>query len=743
MKTCLLCVAAAAVWLLPGRSSAFEPNVLPEMDVPRTNGKVTIDGELDEPAWLGAGRAQNWTETWPGDQVEPPVGTQTWVMYDDDHLYLAFLAEDDPGSVRASLRDRDEIWQDDYVGIILDTYGNASWAYELFVNPLGIQGDLRWTTQGEDMRFDMVWESKGKITEDGWQVEVAIPFKSLRFPNGTEQSWRATFWRNHPRDSRTRYSWARMNRDDPCWPCNFGTLRGIREVSSGSSWELLPSLTGFDVSELPDSDDPSTGLQGVNSDIDFGMGARYALTSSVSAEGTFNPDFSQVESDAAQIDVNTTFALFFPEQRPFFQEGSDLYDTWVSQVYTRSINNPQWAGKLTGRPGKNSFAFMSAQDEDSPVVLPFQESSEILRSGRSWSNIFRARRTFGEDNHIGFLGTDRRLEGGGSGSTFGLDAQVRVNNIRIEAQATGSYTEEPEDLILTADLGDMTFDGGDHTAAFDGESFAGNAGYFSVERDARRWNFDFDYWQYSPTFRADNGFVTQNDTRRTVFWTGWNWYPNNRILDDFSVSSSVGRIWNFDSIRKDEWVRPQVNFQFKRQTSMSAGLLFSEERFREKEFKGITRSWVNVNSNFSQPVQAGLYYERGKSIARNLDDPVLGDIQTLSLWGGIKPIQRLIIGPTLDYAKLDRRDGSNIFEGYVVRTRISLQFSRELFLRLVLQYNEFADRVDVEPLITYRVNPFTVFFAGTQHRFTDFGAPLDYEQTDRQYFAKFQYLFRI
>jgi hypothetical protein len=749
----LAVLASLALWY-PSPATAFVPNDHPHLQIPQRTAPIDLDGELDDAGWRGAARAENWTETWPGDQVQPPVDTEVWVTYDEEHLYLAFLAQDDPATVRATLRDRDEIWQDDYVGIILDTYATSTWAYEIFVNPLGIQGDLRWTTEGEDMGFDLVWDSVGRITDEGWQVEVAVPFKSLRFPDGQSHTWRATFWRNHPRDSRRRYSWAEMDRDEPCWPCNFGTLTGIEGISSGSSWELLPSLTGYDASGLSNSDDPASGLEHINTDVDFSLGARYALSSSFSAQGTYNPDFSQVESDAAQIDVNTTFALFFPEQRPFFQEGSDLYDTWVDQVYTRSINNPQVATKLTGRMGRGSVAYMFAQDEDSPVILPFQEGSAFGLTGKSWSNIVRGRQNFGEDNHLGFLGTDRRLKGGGSGTTLSLDGQLRLfRNYRIEAQVVTSHTAEPEEAGPTSSLDDVLFDDGRHTAVFDGESFWGHAEYVSLERDARRWNFDFDYWAYSPTFRADNGFVTQNDTRRVTGWTAWFFRPDTRLLDEIYPAVGVGRVWNFDGLRKDEWIRPELNFGFKRQTSLSVAWLTSNERFRGPDLRGIKRWQINLNSNFSQPVTVGAYLEAGKIVARRDDPPVLGDARNVSLWGTLRPVDRLVIQPSVDFVKLDRPDGTNVFDGYVTRTRLSFQFTRRFFLRVIVQYDEFDKRMDFEPLLTYRVNPFTVFFLGSRHgsryltgpqlhdlEYPD--APSGFYATERQFFAKFQYLFR-
>ena len=728
----------------------FKPNIDPVISARLIDRPIVVDGELDDAGWRHATRAANFVETFPGDQVKPPVDTEVLIAYDKQYLYLAFIAEDDPATIRSSLRDRDEMFNDDFVGILIDTYGDAASAYEIFVNPIGVQGDLRLTASNEDGSFDMIYQSQGKITENGFQVEVAIPFSSLRFPDKPQQEWRVNFWRNHPRDSRRRYSWSNISRDDPCFLCQWGTLVGIENVKPGNNLELLPAFVGSQYGGLEDSDDPNSTFNNESVQAEPSLGMRYAFTPSISAEATINPDFSQVESDAAQVDVNTNFALFFPERRPFFQEGGDLYDTWINSVYTRSLNNPQFAGKLTGRSGRLSFGYIGARDMDTGIILPFEEQSEFVAAGRSVSNIFRLRQTFGKDSYIGLMGTDRRFEGdmGGAGSTLGLDGMFRLHQkYHLEWQVVGSRTEEPNDTTLTEDFNTMRFDRGKHSAAFDGETYRGSAAYLSMERDSRTWSFDVDYWHWSPEFRADNGFVFRNDNRQVNFWTGWRFNKDNhKFIDQISPSVNVSRVWNFDGLRKDEWIMPQLNLQLKKQTYVYLAFLASRENYQGLQFDGIRRFMMNVNSNFSQVVSLGFWAEQGRFIARNEEPAVLGKGANLELWGTFKPINQLVIQPWFIYSRLDHPDtDETLFEGYIMRTRFSYQFSREFFLRLVLQYNEFSDRVDVEPLLTYRINPFTIFYIGSSHRYRnyDLNGARDFKASSRQFFLKFQYLFQI
>ncbi|OQX91449.1 MAG: hypothetical protein B6D58_08065 [candidate division Zixibacteria bacterium 4484_95] len=723
----------------------FKPNVKPTMEITRYAGTIEIDGELGDSGWENVAVADNFVENFPNNGDKPPVETEVWVTYDNINLYVAFLCYDDPGTIRASLRSRDEIWSDDYMGFIFDTYGDATMAYEVFVNPLGIQGDGLQSLHGEDINFDLVYESKGKITDIGYQVELAIPFSSLRFPDRTEQVWRATFWRTHPRDSRRTYSWAYTDNDDPCWMCQFGTIKGIKNVKPGGSFEILPSLMGFQSACLQDNSDPNSGLDDSNFDGEGSLGIKYAIKSSLVAEATYNPDFSQVESDAAQIDVNTTFALFYPEKRPFFQEGSDLFDLWYNVFYTRSINDPLLATRLTGKSGKTDFAYLVAYDEHSPTIIPFEEESEVVEGGESVSNIFRVRHTFQQNSYVGAIATDRRMKGGGAGTVLSIDGSYRfLKYYRFELQALANHAEEPNDTSLTEDINDILFDNDKHTAAYDGEQYWGHALYTSLERSSRYWDFDIDYWETSPTFRAENGFITNNSTRRINGWTGCKFYPQSSIIDQLGPVIWLGKIWNFNGESKDEWVGGKIWANLKYQTNTEIEFNTSRERFKGADFKDISRLFILVNTKFSDLLSLGFWYQFGRYIARGEDPPFLGEGYRGEAWTSIKPLSRLIIQPGLQYAKLENPDNGEVaFDGYILRTRINFQFNRELFLRLIIQYDDFDKEYDFEPLLTYRINPFTLFYIGSRHGYEDFDEKSNPTLTDRQFFMKFQYLFRL
>jgi len=726
----------------------FHPLVEPTLHIHQATGNITIDGDLSDPGWQDVQSHDNFSEIEPGDQTQPPVRTEFKVTYDQTNLYISFHAFDDPSKIRASLQDRDEAFGDDWVGLILDTYGDATWGYEVFANPHGVQMDGRFTQDYEDMGFDIVFQSEGKITADGYQVEFAFPFRSLRFPTGAKQYWHVTFLRNHPRDSRGLYSWAAIDRDNPCALCQLGSFNGLENIESNNNLEFFPEAITTQSGQLADDEDPSSGFLRSPWDGALSLGVKYGITSDLTADLALNPDFSQVEADPAQIDVNSTFSLYFQERRPFFMEGSDLFNTYLNTVYTRSINNPSVATKLTGRLNKVSIAYIGARDEQSPVILPFEEQSTTIgeeRHLKSYSNIIRLKRPFNQDSFVGALVTDRRLDLGGSGSLITTDGSVRfLQNYRLDWQFAASHTAEPNAPALTEDVEPVTFNNGRHTSAFDGEQFWGRAIYTNFQRSARHLNFDLDYQELGPNFRAANGFITSNNLRHIRGGTQWMFYPEGKFLERWSPGIRFQRNWNLDGVRKRNWVSPYLWGRFTKQTYVNIGYNLSSERFQGIEFSGMHTWDINLQSNFSDPVSFYSYASFGRSIARNEDIPKIGK---LAAYGGqltIKPLDRLILETSFNSQTMrDLQDNSAIFSGYIVRNRLNFQFNRNLFLRLVTQYNQFDDAIQIDPLITYRINAFSAIYLGSTHNMQEFDGRTDFTQTSRQFFLKVKYLFQL
>ena len=481
---------------------------------------------------------------------------------------------------------------------------------------------------------------------------------------------------------------------------------------------------------------------------------RYSFPVGLTTDLALNPDFSQIESDAAQIDVNSTFALFFPERRPLFQEGADVFATPIDQVYTRSINDPQVVGKAIGRMDRTTVGYIGGVDETSPILIPLEERSYVTQTRKSVSNIVRAQQSFLEDSYAGVLFTDRRfVDHSGSNTSLGVDGQMRfLDKYRFEWQVVGSHSQEPDDPTLTEGVNDLKFDNGRYTVAYDGESFFGNAMYASVERNARTWSWDVDYWQFSPTFRVDNGFETRNDLRRVSMYQGLSFWPGASWIDRVGPGVFGQMAWNWSGQKKSDYVQLWLNAQLTGQTSLEPAFQIENERFGGIDFTGLTNLRLFANSNFSEPVQLGFFVAHGDRIARNLETPELGTGTDAEVFGTFNLFGRFLLQPSVQYSDLyTQDDNTEVFKGFVFRTRASLQFSRELFVRLILQWDDFSGQLSFEPLLTYRLNPFTVFYIGATSGYSDFGRRDDLDlpaeaglaQTSRQFFLKFQYLLRF
>lgn len=735
----LACLAGTA-------AAEFTPVFSPRLDIVPTAAEITLDGVVEPGEWDDAAVADNFAEHRPGDQIRPPVDTRALVTYDAEHLYVAFLCEDDPATVRASFCRRDQIYQDDNVLVLLDTYGDGATAFELAVNPLGIQGDLFYSANvGEDTSYDLVYHSAGRITDTGYVVEMAIPFSSLRFPDQEHQIWKVDFWRNRPREVRYQMSWAALDRDESCWPCQWGTLHGLRDLTPPKGLELLPAVVSHQAAGRDDDGDFHSGKFVTRGSLS----AKYGLTSNVILEATVRPDFSQVESDAAQIDVNSKFALFYPEKRPFFMEGGDLFSTFFNAVYTRSINDPTIAGKVTGRTGKTSFAVLSALDRTTAIILPFAEHSRFLQNGESTANIFRLKHEFGDQTYLGVVGTDRRYTGGGAGSLAGVDGRMRLDAIHsLEMQYLTSFTDEPDDPALTAGFHEETFAGGDHTEGFDGESFTGHGLYAGFERDGRNWFYGFDYWDRSPTFRAENGFETHNDSRYGQFSTSYLLRGgDDSFLEYLQASLYLGRTWNYDGQKKDDSVQLNLSSRFRwAQAANHLQYMAGSEIYHGVEFADVWGVHACGQIVPSDRLSLGGNISYGHRIV--YQELVLGRQTDYGLWLDLKPWNGLLIETSYGHSDSREMDGDRrYFDGFVTRTRISLQLTRELSARLILQYNDFAEVWEADPLLSYQLDPFSIFYVGSTRDYRRFSPnstdTASWQLAQRQYFVKFQYLFRI
>ncbi len=763
--------------------SDFTPIFHPELHIPRAAGEIKIDGLLNDAGWQGAAVADHFHETEPGDNIKPPVETKVLVTYNESYLYLSAICYDNPSEIRSTLSQRDNM-NGDNIGFFIDTYGDAAWAYTINVNPFGVQADALWSNgYGEDGMFDLVFESAGKITDSGYQVELAIPFSSLRFPSATKQVWRMQFWRHHYRDTHYAITWTAIDRNESNWVRDWGTLTGLENVAPGKGIEIIPAWTGSKSGALDIRADSSLNFDDGDIYGELALSGKYAISSNITIDATINPDFSNVESDEFQIDVNSPTALSYSEKRPFFQEGSDLFRTRMSLVYTRSINEPDFAAKLTARLGRTSISFLSAHDLNSPFIIPFEEtSSGLLMGGKSFSNILRIRRTFGSGSQAGLLITDRRWEDGGGGTTYSADATISfTRGLTLRTLVTGSYTDEPNDTLMTEGVNldyvivDSTLneDGvtytyidsafmapyaEKYTVGYDGESFGGYAVGSNLGFTCRNFHICGSYDETGPTFRADNGWITRNGRRSLSLHSYYQFRFNSGLIERISIDVNPMRVWNTDGYKKDEAVFTTLNMPLRfYQTSITYQNLVSTEKFAGIYFGNIWNNYFEFSTSPGELASFGGSFNYGNQIAYGYR--AMGRQTKWEGWLELNLFDRLQIETWATHVKSrNLADDLELFNGYLFGNRISFQYDRRLSIRLLSQYDDFGKTWNFDPLITYKITPFSLFYAGSTYyvqkydnlneggnRLADASsAKYSFNKLEsRQFFMKLQYLFQI
>lgn len=751
----------------PGNDSVslnpeFKPNKVPELVIPRiTEGKITLDGKLDEDIWKNAARCGNFTEIAPGDNVKPEVETIAYVTYDDDNIYFGFVCYDDMKNIRASMTDRDKMYNDDWIGPFIDTYGDEKEAFEFYVNPYGIQGDLHWTPNWEDSSPDYIFSSETQLYDDRWTAEIKIPFKSLKFPNKKVQEWRVHILRNRPRNLRQRIYWASVSRDDPNFLGQSGVFKGIENVKGGNSLELLPYVLGQQKATLTSPFNSNSSLDYDNPGGEFGFDLRYGITSNISLDAAYNPDFSQVEADAPQIDINQPFALFFSEKRPFFLEGISSFRTQLNNmIYTRSINNPILASKVTGKEGKWSFGYLTAYDENTPFIVPLEERSFVLPSNKySLANILRVKYDMGGENYIGGLLTDREFSTDSSfttdftGYNRSLSLDFRFNflkNFYIGGMITGFATREMSDTSFFDSQARFGTEN-QYTAAFDGESYNDFSTFLFINRESENYGFWTEFSSNGPTVRRDLGFLTRNNYTQFYTYHYYNIYPESKIIRRITPDITAGLQHNYDGIIKDEYIYPGVTVEFHNGTRLWGNYIgiVNNETFGGQWLPDLKRWNIGIENYAINAIGGGMFYERGRSIVRFGSPPYIGQSQFVDAWLDLKPLDRIVSSFNYTYEELGALDGNSLlYAGWVFSNTTRYQFNKNLFVRLVSQYDQFNNAFYFDPLISYKWNPFTVLYLGSTHSFeqvddASINNKTVLKESNRTIFLKFQYLWQL
>jgi hypothetical protein len=716
--------------------------IKPDLHAVRTDKPVKLSGRLDDPSWLKAIPVELKFEVSPGENTPARQKTFAMVLYDQQYIYIGFRCLDSvPGSIRANLSDRDKIFNDDYVIATIDTYNNYQRGFEFAVNPYGIQGDLLMMGSGnEDISYDMVWQSAAVKNKEGWTAEMAIPFKSLSFSANASQAWTISLLRNIPRDNRYICTWTPIDRNNPSYLAQGGKLIGLEGIKPGFSLDFLPYIMTQKTGTKSDISDPASVLNNGSIKARIGGGVQYSPGPNVSINAVINPDFSQIESDADQLSVNTTFALSYPEKRPFFMTGMDLLQT--PMYYSRTINNPLFAMKLNGKAGKLSYLALAAWDRNSAITVPGEEESNTIQTTNgSYAGVGRARYDLGNENFIGTLFLSRNFRDAHN-YVNGLDWNFKFwKNWYFQGEVFLSNTKELNDTSLFKS--DRRFGSTTHDAGFNGEKYSGTGMHVTIMRQGRNYSFSLTQNNFSPTYQTYNGMFPEVDGKQTNMQHNYTFLPNKKGVQTFGFFMSANLIYNFDGVFKNLVIQPGFSLSMIGQTHINASyMVLNRERFRNVFFEGVNRTQFNIMSTPVKGISLSLNGEAGKIIYRTLS-PVLGKGYNLTTELDLEPVSRLKTSFTWTFAKLnDLKDNTEFYKGNILRNITTLQFTKQLFLRNIVQYNTFSKTFSVYPLINYRFNAFTMFCAGMTQDLLNYNQP-DYKfvTSGYQYFVKLQYLF--
>lgn len=707
-----------------------------------------ISADLDHPAWNKASSVFIKHQIQPNDNAAAHVDTEVKVLYSQQNLYLGFICEDpSPSDIRANISDRDNSFQDDFVGAFIDPFNNNQHAYELFVNPLGIQMDGMRTGDNEDMNVDLLWYSDGKITDTGYRTVLKIPFKSLNFPQRDVQDWSIQFIRNYPRSNRYQFTWSDVDLSNSCLMCQNGELTGMQGVESSNTVELLPYGMSYQSSSINNVDNPTSGLDHEPVQARFGGSISYSPSSTTSLNAVVNPDFSQVETDASQIGVNQTFALFYPEKRPFFKRESDLFTTSETLFYSRTINRPLAAGKFTKQGDRYSFAFLTAYDRDTPFVVPGLYGSDQLPSDiDAYNNILRGKYNIGSESYIGGLLTTRNQQEGWN-YVGSLDWSLSLaEHYYFSGQVGYSDTKELNDPNLFTDP--RTFGQSEYDATFNGEQFSGTLLNADFSRQAKHYNFGFSYTSYSPTFITQTGLIDQTDRRVFEANQSVSYYPDKDWLSNGSLSATAFWRYDFSGAFQERFIFLNWYNSLSGQTNVTINYLpLNDESFRGEFFTNMQRVFFNISTNPWDALSFGGNIDVGRYVYR-AQNPELGHGYNAGAFATIKPTSRLEINLNYNYSTLSSLDDTeNFYSGSIVRMTSRYNFSKKLFARLITEYNSFNDQIQLYPLVYYKLNPFSKFYIGMTDYMREYDQPgpngfNGYKETNRQFFVKFQYLIR-
>ncbi len=723
---CTLSVAAAVAML--GGTSVLAQTAPRAVTPPRVQQAPAIDGRLDDPAWRTAAHITDFVQRRPLDGAPASERTDVYLAYDSERMYIGVHAHyGDPALVRANRVDRDQIWNDDHISFIFDPFRDQQRGYRLTVNGYGVQGDALMgntasgqTTTVGDMSWNVLFVSAGVLVDDGWTAELSVPFKSLRYPArgaGDAHHWGFQIEREIQGKDET-VVWSPISRDVMSELGQMGTINGMVNLSTSHNLEFLPTVTAIQAGKRS-----ATGEFSTETVKEAGANLKYGINSNVTFDFTYNPDFSQIESDRPQIEVNQRFPILYPELRPFFLEGQEIFRVPgpVTFIHTRTIVDPRFGAKLSGKVGKTTLGLLVANDEApgrraDRLNAAFGKKAQFV-IGRARYDLYRESTTSLIFTDREFMNEYSRVVGGDGDFALGLTHRFFAR-------------------VIVTDHRDAT-----------GKRRKGYFYDFNFRKAGRNLSYSLISNAISPELRTDVGFVRRTDQRQSLANVSYRWWPGNWIVN-WSPRYSHSRNYQFDGTLQEEQNGATANFTFAKNITVDAGVNRDMERYRSVDFWK-TRIAMGAHVATSRRVTVSVGMSQGDQI-RFVPDPYLGSGTAWEVGLTLKPASRFQSDFSVTTSRfVDRRIGLEEFDVKIARLLSTYQFTDRLLVRNITEHNTFDKTLGQNVLLTYRVNAGTVFFLGYDDRYrhgnlidASVFATSDYLRTNRAIFTKLQYLLR-
>ena len=710
------------------------------------NTRFIIDGIISDDEWNNAIEVDLDYEVNPGNNISPKEKTKVFIVYSDTHLYIAFKAYANPKEVRASIRSRDDLGMisDDFIVVAFDTYGDSRNNYLLLANAFGSQLDARAVNaitdeDRYDINFNVDFETKGNIVSDGFEIEFKIPFASLPFPNGNNQEWNFNFRRNSfrngvPIELRSQP----FDRTAPCQICQTTDKLILKDIKIEKRIEFLPYVAG-NVTGKKETILDQINYEKFNPNL--GLGINLDLSKNSTLELTLNPDFSQVEADVTQIDVNSSVALEYPERRPYFNRGTDIVQYTTGAFYSRSINNPLISTKLISQGKKERVFFLTALDQNSVYQIAGEDRSYLGQGDESFVNVLRYQRLINKNSRLGLLTTNRYYKNGGYGNLLGTDGWFLLSDkLRLTYEVFLNFNKEPNaDWI---DSNDNIFG---RTVTLDNQTFTGKSINIQLYRNTEKWMSYLTYRDFSPNFQADVGFIVKNNRKWGTLYHAYQTFPNKPALQYFSIGTKADILYTYEDYLKTISVDGILSIK----TLFNTEINFTHDRdvfknFLGRDYRNLPSNRFQIRSSPNESLAINLNLTFGRDLAYNEENPEIGREFNFYFMPAIQLSNKLRISPSIRYARLRYMNNDNYYyNGSISRFSIRYQFNNFFNVRIISEYNTFSERFFIQPLIQWNPNPSTVFYiGGNQNSLNDFNDDMYsiFRVDQTQIFLKFQYL---